>query len=146
MHINIRTEKYTLFGGYNFTEWQNGSGWEGTQWVIWPYLLLRQGHPRAHGSGLCPDCSWISPVRENLQPLWAICCIFVLSALSLWKWKHSMWPGSCGGRQLLACFPIWWTGTSTTSTQLGCHWCIPECILAGSDNKQCLYISLIIYA
>lgn len=88
-----------------------------------PTSLLRQSHPRAHGAGLCPDSSWISPAKENLQPLWAICCIFVLSALSLWKWKHSMWSGSCGGKAITSLFSnlVNWDKHNFHTTRLATH-------------------------
>lgn len=35
-----------------------------------PTSLLRQDHPRTHGTWLCPGGSWVSPVREMPQPLW----------------------------------------------------------------------------
>ena len=38
-----------------------------------PTSLLQQGHPRAQGTGLCPEGSGISPVRETPCPLWTIC-------------------------------------------------------------------------
>lgn len=34
-----------------------------------PTSLLKQGHPRAHGTGLCPDGSGMSLVMETPQPL-----------------------------------------------------------------------------
>ncbi|TRZ07525.1 hypothetical protein HGM15179_019579 [Zosterops borbonicus] len=52
------------------TEWVRLEGTSGPSALT---SLLKQGHPRAHGTGLCPDSSRISPVRETLQPLWAIC-------------------------------------------------------------------------
>lgn len=38
-----------------------------------PTSQVKQVHPRADFMGLHPDSSVISPVRETLQPLWAIC-------------------------------------------------------------------------
>lgn len=32
--------------------------------------LLKQAHPRAHGSRLCPNGSWIFSMRETPQPVW----------------------------------------------------------------------------
>lgn len=50
---------------------QNGSGRKGPQrGSSGQGSLLREGHPWAHGSELCPDgfrCSWISPARETLH-------------------------------------------------------------------------------
>lgn len=47
-------------------------GWKGPLGVIWSSLLLRWCHPRAHSTGLYPDNSLISPVRERPQALWTI--------------------------------------------------------------------------
>lgn len=40
-----------------------------------PTSLLRQGHPRAHGTEVHPDGSCTSSTRKTLQPLWAIWAI-----------------------------------------------------------------------
>lgn len=50
-----------------FPESQSVSGWKGPQCVIWSKLRLSQGHPRAHSTGLHPDGSCVSPVRETAQ-------------------------------------------------------------------------------
>ena len=38
-----------------------------------PTSLLKQSHPRAHGTGLCPQGSEIIPARDTPLPLWATC-------------------------------------------------------------------------
>lgn len=37
------------------------------------HLPAQQGHSRAHSTGLCPDSSGISPVREVPAPLCEVC-------------------------------------------------------------------------
>lgn len=34
-------------------------------WSSGPSSMLKQGHTRAHGTGLCPDGSWRSPMRDT---------------------------------------------------------------------------------
>lgn len=53
-----------------FTESQDGSGWRGPLWLIWSHLPSQ-----AHGTGLCPEGSGRSPVREAPQPLRTICSV-----------------------------------------------------------------------
>lgn len=38
-----------------------------------PTSLLKQGRPRAHGTGSRPDGSGISPASKAPRPFWAIC-------------------------------------------------------------------------
>lgn len=38
-----------------------------------PTSLPKQGHSRVHGTGLHPDGSGLSPVKETSQPCWATC-------------------------------------------------------------------------
>lgn len=38
-----------------------------------PTSPLNQGHPNAQDTGLCPDGSWMFPVRNTRQPLWTTC-------------------------------------------------------------------------
>lgn len=53
-----------------------------------PSSLLKQVHPRAHSTGLCPDGSWIPPVREDPQPLFpcSVTCT-VKMFLLMFRWN-----------------------------------------------------------
>lgn len=60
-----------------------------------PASLLKQVHPRTHGTGLHPDNFWVSLEKETSPFLWAICS----SALSPSQYSSP----SCSGRILHFC-------------------------------------------
>lgn len=70
--INVdKLEKHRFRLGLRTTESQNGSGWKGPQWFIWS-KPAPAGSSWAQGTGLCPNGSGTSPVRETSHPLWTI--------------------------------------------------------------------------
>lgn len=88
------------------TESQGESGWKGPQWGYRPTSLLKQGNPRANGTGLNPGTSWISPVRETPQSLWAtpgkswLCLVFGIPTyptFQFFRWVfHQDFISTCG--------------------------------------------------
>lgn len=61
---------YLIIFSQNHRMGQVGSDHSGSSG---PVSLIKQGHLRAHGTGLCPDGSGLSPVEETPHPLWATC-------------------------------------------------------------------------
>lgn len=59
--------------------------------------LLNKGIPKANGTGLCPDSSGISPVREDSTP-------------TRGKNLHTQGLVAQGGYWLTACWALPWTG------------------------------------
>uniref|UniRef100_A0A8C0TZI1 MRG domain binding protein n=1 Tax=Cyanistes caeruleus TaxID=156563 RepID=A0A8C0TZI1_CYACU len=46
-----------------------------------------QGHSRAHGTGLWPGRSGISPVRDTPQSLWAVCSVLAVKFFLVFRWS-----------------------------------------------------------
>lgn len=94
-------------------------GWKGLQQGIWSNLPAWQGHPGAHFIGLCPDSSWICPVRETPQ---------VASRQPVLAWSLAQQSSSS-----------YWGGTSCVSVSAHCllsychHWVDPGFILLASS-------------
>lgn len=55
--------------------------------------LLKKGHPRAHGTEMCPAGSGVSPGRDTPHPLRAACS--VLGYCSGKRFFHKFRSGSC---------------------------------------------------
>lgn len=101
-----------------------------------PTSLLGQGPPRARGRGLHPGISWISPIRETLQPLWTTCsgvwwpvqsrsssscstgtCCALLPAASCpIAWHLREEPGSFLWHSPFSTYGQWWSPLSIVSS------------------------------
>jgi len=77
------------------------SGLEGTSVGHLVHPPAEAGSPRVGCTGPCPGGSWISPEKENPQPLWAACS-------SAPKWNRSVKPsGKCPLSQWLLLSWVW---------------------------------------
>lgn len=56
-----------------FSESQNGWGWQAPQKIIQSTLPGQAGSLRAGRPVLCPSGFWVSPSMESPQPLWTTC-------------------------------------------------------------------------